>query len=535
MKPLFVTTPIYYANGNVHGGNAYWSLTADIIARIWRLMGRQVKFSTWTDENWQKMTQAAEQVWKDVMNFLDEIAWLQRATWDVLQISYTDFIRTTHPTHKSHVQSMLQKSYDIWDVYQGSYDGLYCVGCEGFKKEWDLIDYEWKQVCPDHLKEPEQVSEKNRFFRLWSYQEFIEKFYATYPEFIVPSKRFNEVKAFTDSWLEDFSISRQWSSFGISMPFDESSVSYIWYDALFNYHTVCVYPQEFTVDWKSVSWGADDITFWNDADIVHCMGKDIVRFHGIYWPAMLESVGIRQPDHEVVTWFFTIDWQKMSKSLGNVIDPVATVEQYWRDALVYYLFSDIKVWNDWDFSWERFSDVYESTLKKWRWNLVARTLTLAKKADVKSVSTSSVLDEEFVDFLHAEWLKDTYIGTCMVWWWLDILSEYGYDGHTALINDRYWLIKIANKRIDTNEPWKLLKTDEKRASMILEQLIWRIKWCAVLSSPFLIDWYEKVKNLIQVDHIDRSWSNTASAWTNWQEIIDLQEFYITLWEWKYVY
>lgn len=536
MKPLFVTTPIYYANANVHGWNAYWSFTADIIARIWRLMGRQVKFCTWTDENGQKMTEAAHAVWKEVMEFLDDVAKQQRKTRDTLSISYTDFIRTTHPTHKKHVQSMLQKSYDSGDVYQWEYEWLYCVWCEAFKKESDLIEQDGNLVCTDHLKPPQKISEKNWFFKLSSYEEFLKDFYTMYPNFCLPKQRFSEVKSFVNHWLDDFSISRQWSSFGIPIPFDETSVSYIWYDALFNYHTVCKYPSDFTINWQSISWDIDDIAFWEDSEIVHCLWKDIVRFHAIYWPAMLESVWLRQPDHEVVTWFFTIDGQKMSKSLGNIIDPVATVEQYGRDAFVYYLFSDINVWNDWDFSRERLTHTKDSMLKKWWWNLVARTVTLARKIELKKVNQSSVWNQEFQQFLLWEASVSTVVWSILVWEkGLESLKEYGYEGHTQILTDRYQLIKTANKRIDTNKPRELVTSNPEKAVMILEQLMWWIKWCAVLSSPFLIEWYEAVKSIVVVDHIDRKRSSTSVWWTDWQSLIDLQEFDITLWEWKYIY
>lgn len=536
MKPLFVTTPIYYANANVHWWNAYWSFTADVIARIWRLMGRKVKFCTWTDENGQKMTEAAAKVWKGVMEFLDDISSQQRNTRDALRISYTDFIRTTHPAHQKHVQSMLQKSYDVGDIFQWEYDWLYCVWCEWFKKESDLIDNNGELVCPDHLKVPQKISEKNRFFKLSLYQKFLENFYEKYPNFCVPKQRFNEMKAFVRNWLDDFSISRQWSSFGIPIPFDDNAVSYIWYDALFNYHTVCVYPHFFTKNWQSVSWNEDDKVFWDEWDVVHCLWKDIVRFHAIYWPAMLESVSIRQPDYEVVTWFFTIDWQKMSKSLGNIIDPVATVEEYWRDAFVYYLFNDIHVWNDWDFSWKRFQDTKDSLLKKGRWNLVARSVTLAKKIDLKHISSSSILDQAFQSFLISEDSMSTTLWSILVWNKnLESILEYGYEGHTQILTDWYQLIRTANKRIDLQKPRELVTSNPEQAQIILEQLLWRIKWCAILSSPFLIEWYESVKNILIIDHADWSDSDTSAWWTDRQDLMNLQEFDISLWEWKYIY
>jgi methionyl-tRNA synthetase len=430
---------------------------------------------------------------------------------------------------------MLQKSYDVGDIYQDEYDGLYCVWCEWFKKESDLIEHEWVMVCPDHLKQPQHVKENNRFFALQNYQSRLEKFYWDNELFILPQKRYNEVVSFVKGGLENFSISRQWSSFGIQIPFDEKSVSYIRYDALFNYHTVCSYPKSFTENWQSVSWNSDDTVFWDSWEIVHYLWKDIVRFHGVFWPAMLESVWLRQPDHEVVTGFFTIDWHKMSKSLGNVIDPVETIHTYWRDALVYYLFSDIVVWNDGDFSWNRFHDTTESVLKKWWWNLIARTVTLAKKIDLNCVRVSSVTDLEFIKFLEAEGVYNTWVWKAVMWKGVEHIMEYGYDWHTQMIQDWYRLIKIANKRVDLNKPWELLKTDPKKSVIILQQLIWRIKWCAIISSSFLIDWWEKVKLLLNVNHPDWIGADTSNMQTNRSTLLNLQEFDINLWEWKYIY
>ena len=357
-KRCYITTPIYYANGEPHIGTAYTSLIADILARTKRMLGYQVKFATWTDENGQKMKQTAIEHNQEVMEFLDGIAKIHQDTRDAMNISYTDFIRTTHPTHHAFVTNILEDALSKWHVYQGEYEWLYCVGCEGFKKSSDLIEHQWKKVCPDHLKEPDSIKEKNRFFKLKEFQESLEEFYKHHPDFSIPGFRYNEIKSFVDQGLEDFSISREGSDFGIPLPDnfqDPWSVVYIRFDALYNYLTVCQYPQDFTKNWQSVSWEENDMVFRHNeahpemSEVIHTLGKDISRFHAIYRPAMLMSSEYKIPNTEIINWFFTVDGQKMSKSLGNKIDPLDLVNEHGRDALVYYLFSDIKIGNDGDF------------------------------------------------------------------------------------------------------------------------------------------------------------------------------------------
>ncbi len=524
-KKFYVTTPIYYANGKPHIGNSYSSFLADFLARSKRMLWYEVKFATWTDENGQKMTQKAEEQWKEVMEFLDEVSAIHKETWDACWISYTDFIRTTEPRHKEFVQSMLQKTFDNWDIYQWEYEGLYCIWCEWFKKEWDLIDLEWKKVCPDHLKEPDSIKEKNWFFKLSKYEEQLKELYKINQEFCFPSLRFNEVKAFVDQWLEDFSISREWSDFGIWLPFDEKSVTYIWFDALYNYITVC-------------AW--EDMWYWNDWEVVHVLWKDISRFHAIYRPAMLMSSGYKLPNKELVTWFFTIDGQKMWKSLGNIFYPDAVIAEHWRDALVYYLFSDIKIWNDWDFSRDRFEVTRDATLKKWRWNLVSRVVTLAKKYEVESVS---------VDSLQIEVLKNiagnndhgNKLVTMLLWTYEETVVDWYINDSdlSSLLRDWYWLVQLWNKYVDETKPWEKAKNDLEWAKRDLQLLLWLIKWIAVLSSPFLVESFDKFKNIIQIQDSDRNLlqtdNNSLWLWDKFAKIIALQEFDIKWWEWKYLY
>ncbi|GHV24915.1 hypothetical protein FACS1894176_02240 [Bacteroidia bacterium] len=384
-KKFFVTTPIYYANGLPHIGHANSSFIADFYARWKRLLGYEVKFSTGLDENGQKMVEKAESEGKNVLEFLDEIAEGSVKVWKELDISYTDFIRTTDSDHHAFVQSVLKKIYEKdsshepplaplykggADIYLGEYSGLYCVGCEAFKNPRDLT---LEGLCPDHLTKPEVISEKNRFFNLKKYNQFLEEFQKKNEHFVEPEHRFNEVKAFVKSGLENFSISRenQHTGIGIPLPWDEKQVTYVWFDALLNYITVCYRNGE-------------NGKFWDeDTEILHVLGKDIVKFHATYRPAMLESADFRQPDKEFVTGYLTVDGQKMGKSLGNVLDPLQIANDYDRDALVFYLLYDVAIGLDGDFSWERFKGTWEKMLIGGWGNLVNRVASLGKKYGVK--------------------------------------------------------------------------------------------------------------------------------------------------------
>ena len=268
-------------------------------------------------------------------------------------------MRTTSEKHKKLVQEVLQKTWENGDIYEGEYEGLYCVGCESFKKETDLTP---DGLCPDHLKKPSKIKEKNYFFRLSKYQTFLEDFYAKNPQFITPENRFAEVKEFVKSGLEDFSISRETNKFGIPLPFDNSQVAYVWYDALFNYISACQEGKEYF-------WPAD----------LHIVGKDILKFHAIYWPAMLEAAGYPLPKQILATGFFTISGQKISKSLGNAINPADLLEKYGREALLLYLMLAFPIGADGDFDEKELVLAYNSKLANNFGNLVNRFFVLALK------------------------------------------------------------------------------------------------------------------------------------------------------------
>ena len=472
---FFITTPIYYTNWIPHIGHAYSSIIADTIARHQKISWKQIKFSTWVDENSQKAIDSAEALWMEIMPYLDMMAEKHKDVWDWLEIYYTDFIRTTEPRHHEFVREVLQKSFDNGDIYEWEYEWMYCVWCEAFKKEDDLVYLNKTtnatfpiskevveseniiKVCPDHLKTPDKIKEKNYFFKLSKYQNFLEEFYENNPEFVIPSDRFNEVKAFVKRWLEDFSISRETNKFGIKLPFDETQVTYVWYDALFNYLTVCQ------------NW--DDIKFW-PADL-HVVGKDIIRFHAIYWPAMLKSAWYELPKQILTTGFFTVDWQKISKSLWNAIDPVAFSEKYSKDLLTLYILSSFNIWQDWDFDQKQAILTYNAKLANNLGNLVNRVVVLALKLwwklEIKKNTTSEFfeIDEKWFKIHHIHPLVEKYWLFALVWqhieseirWFDSDIKNYDLK---FCLDRTFRLLDYLNTFTTEKEPWQTIKEEDKQ-------------------------------------------------------------------------
>lgn len=446
MSKFYITTPIYYSNGVPHIGHAYSSLLADTIAWYHRLQWEDVRFSTWVDENSQKVVESAESLGMETMDYADMMASKHQAVWDGIGIWYTDFIRTTESRHRDFVQSVLQKSFDNGDIYEWVYEWLYCVGCEGFKKETDLIEGK----CPDHPNKPlQQLKEKNYFFRLSRYQETLLGFYQDHPEFVQPKSRYNEIIEFVRGGLDDFSISRETNKFGIPLPFDTEQVTYVWYDALFNYLTVI----------------QDDESKWWPADM-HVIGKDIVRFHGIYWPAMLWSAGYDAPKKLLTTGYFTVDGQKMSKTIGNVIDPVEYISEYSRDMLSLYLFSAFPIGEDGDFSHEQAVLMYNAKLSNNLWNLLNRFIALSLKLDGKIEGSVWKVWNKKIDVY--TWFMDS----CELKNALELAFEYASE---------------INKYVDENTPWKIsIDTEEDRKNLedILFILIANLRKIALMLLPF---------------------------------------------------
>jgi methionyl-tRNA synthetase len=360
MKKFYITTPIYYVNDKPHIGHAYSTIIADVLARYHRAKGDEVAFSTGTDENSQKTIDAAVKngAGEKIMQYADQMAEIWKHTWEKLDISYTRFIRTTEEDHKKVVYEIWKRVNDAGDIYKGQYEGLYCVGHEAFMKESDLVD----GLCPDHKKAPERIKEENYFFKLSKYQKQLLAHYESHPDFVMPHSRFHEVTSFVASGLEDISISRPSKGWGIPVPGDETQSIYVWFDALINYIS------------------AIGLSAWEDhpADL-HAVGKDITRFHAVIWPAMLFSAGVPLPAQVGANGFFTIDGVKISKSLGNAIDPLALAAKAGNDALRYFLLREIPYGEDGDFSFAKFDARYEGDLANGLGNFASRVTTLAEK------------------------------------------------------------------------------------------------------------------------------------------------------------
>ena len=469
-KTFFIGTPIYYSNGVPHIGHAYTSLIADTIARYKRYNGYAVKFSTGVDENSQKCVEKANELGMDTMAYLDMMATEHKAVWDGIGIEYTDFIRTTEERHARLVQKMLQISYDRGDIYEGIYEGKYCVGCEAFKKDSDLTP---DGHCSDHPKmQIQELREKNYFFRLSRYQSFLEDFYTTHPDFVIPEHRFREVIEFVRGGLEDFSISRETNRFGIPLPFDPSQVTYVWYDALFNYVTACQDGQE---------------KFW-PIDL-HVLGKDIIRFHAIYWPAMLQSAGLPLPRQILTGGHFTIDGQKMSKSLGNVIEPVAFATKHGRDLMALYLFYAFPIGSDGDFSETQAITLYNAKLANNIGNLLNRFTTLATRADMTDSLDNTTIDTA---------VRNECTSAIKVY----TTAMNTYDLRIAL-ETIFVFADTLNKYVDTHKPWELLKSPNRTDDLkhVLSTLGEGVRVIGLMLSPFFAAKSQALFEEIGVKHM----------------------------------
>ena len=363
MGRFYLTTAIDYVNSRPHLGTAYEKVTADVIARYRRLCGLSTHFLMGNDEHSQNVYQRAMELGLDPRAFCDQMEQVFRGVWAKLDVSFDDFIRTTEERHRLAVTALVQRIAAAGDLYEGEYDGWYCVSCEAFKQDKDLVDGN----CPIHRTKPDWIKEKNHFFRLSKYRDRLLEHYEANPKFLQPDVRRNEMLRLLERGLEDISVSRTGQSWGIPLPFDPSSVVYVWFDALINYIA-------------AVGYGTDDERFnaWWPADL-HVVGKDITRFHAVVWPAMLMSAGLALPrrvfGHGWVNW----QGQRMSKSLGTSVDPLEAADRLGPDPLRLYLVKEIGYGQDGDFTWERFEERYNVDLANNFGNLVNRVAVMAHK------------------------------------------------------------------------------------------------------------------------------------------------------------
>ncbi len=460
-KKFYITTPIYYVNDKPHIGHSYTTTIADILARYHRMKGEKVLFLTGTDENSQKNVEAAEKSGeKNIKKYLDKIAAIWQETWDSFGISNDDFIRTTEKRHIVAVNKFFETVWKKKDIYEGSYEGWYCAGCEAFKKESDLVN----GLCPDHKKAPEKIKENNLFFRVTKYRDALLEFIGKNPEFIQPKSRRNEVVNFIRDYMEDFSITRENASCGIPVPkiakYKKNASLYVWFDALLNYVSAIGYgknPAKFKKFWP--------------ADL-HLVGKDIIKFHCAYWPAMLMSAGLPLPKKVFAHGFFTINGEKISKSLGNAIDPLEVSKKFGIDAIRYFLIREIRLGEDGDFSFERLNERYNNELANELGNLISRVLAMTEK------------------YFDGKTPKKAPARLFYAW------KEYDEDMENLRLNEaleKIWqIVREANRIIDSERPWELAKINQKRLAEVIYVLLETFRHLAWMLYPIMPGTAEKI-------------------------------------------
>lgn len=448
-KKFYITTPIYYVNDKPHIGHAYTTIAADVLARYYRQKNYRVYFVTGTDEHGAKVAQSANAAGMEPKAFCDQNSALFKETFKALNISNDYFIRTTDERHRVGVVKFLSKLHSNGDIYEGTYEGLYCVGCERFIKEKELVD----GLCPDHKKAPEKVSERNYFFKLSKYLPAVRKLIEDGTIKILPHGREKEVLGLFKQDLEDFSVSRENVQWGIPLPFDEKQKTYVWVDALLNYIT-------------AIGYGDNDAFFeaWWPAD-VHVMARDILKFHCVYWPALLLAAGLPVPKVVYLHGFFTLDGKKMSKTLGNVIDPNDLVKKFGIDATRYLLLTQFPFGQDGDIKESLFAEKYNADLANNLGNLVSRVLNMIEKYCGGTVPKDVVSP-----------IPLAHVG--------DYIELLQFD---RALKELWEAVMKANQIIDEAEPWKLAKDPGKREQLetVLSQLAALLLEFAAAIEPFM--------------------------------------------------
>ena len=464
---FYVTTPIYYGTAKPHLGSLYSTLLADVVARWNKLNGKDVFFLTGTDEHGQKIEHAAAKAGMDPKTFVGSFVKQYEDTWHKYHIDYTKFIRTTDPYHIKAVQEWIKDLIKKGDIYKSFYKGWYCTPCETFVTKKDSTKKENESsepLCPSCDRATIAIAEESYFFKLSSYQEKLLDFYAKHPEFIVPKERTKEVVNFVKSGLRDLSISRTTVKWGVPFPGDEKHVAYVWADALNNYITAIGYAQKGREDELKKWWPAD----------LQVMGKDIIRFHAIYWPAFLMASDLALPKQLLVHGWIKIDQKKMSKSLGNVVDPLVLLQKYGADPVRYYLVRQMAITHDSDFSIKDLEQHITSDLANDLGNLVRRMVTLAYKNDLAIVPAVDSWSGKSRALRDASWNVIDDFQSCME----------DCQFHMALA--RLWkFINQVNSYFHEHEPWKIVKTDKKKFIEIINATAHSLRVIAYLLWPVM--------------------------------------------------
>jgi methionyl-tRNA synthetase len=449
-----VTSPIYYVNSDPHLGHAYTTVACDVLARHHRRMGDDVFFLTGTDEHGGNVARAAEEAGLTPKQFVDQVSDRFRGMTRAIESSHDFFIRTTDPEHERRVQDFVQRLFDEGHLYEGSYAGLYCSSCEVFYVEGDLVQP--GNLCPIHNRPTEWVEEKNWFFPLSKWAPKLLELYDANPGFVRPQARYNEARSMIAGGLEDVSFTRASVSWGVPVPWEPSQTIYVWVDALLNYRTA----QEYGL-------GRDVTdTFWPTS--LHMMAKDILRLHGIVWPAMLMAAGYQTPRGLFVHGYFTTGGQKMSKTLGNVIDPFEVIDRLGSDALRFYLLREVQWGQDGDVTWEGLHRRYEGELANDLGNLVSRTTAMITRYRDSAVPAG----RNALDPVHesvGERIADTDL--------------------TGALEEIWTLVRRANRFVEEQQPWVLAKSDRAEDARALDDALYTladtVRALAVLLYPFI--------------------------------------------------
>lgn len=449
-QKFYITTPIYYINDVPHVGHLYTTISADTLARYYRKKGYEVFFLTGTDEHGLKIQKSAEEKGISPKELADKNSMIFKELWDFIGISYNRFIRTTDPDHVELVKEVFAKSYEKGDIYLGEYEGWYCVGCEEFKSEDELLE---GNLCPIHLKACEYIKEPSYFFKLSKYEKILMDIYESKQDFVLPSYRKREVISFVNQGLKDLSVTRPRSrvKWGIEVPFDKEHTIYVWFDALFNYVSA--------VKDKRYLWPAD----------LHLVGKDILRFHAVYWPAFLLSVDLELPKRIFAHGWWKVEGQKMSKSLGNVINPYDFVKEWGIDEVRYFLLRDMPFGEDGDIRREAIINRLNGELANEIGNLFSRVSAMVIRYLKGKVSGAK--DQEYENFAR------------------EAIKEYekrmeGIDFYNAL-ESVLRFSSYLNKYVDSKAPWNLAKSDEEALKKVLYTLTDGLYLLANLLEPFM--------------------------------------------------